>query len=164
MNALILESRDSRNGHVRPVRRKTTLPVKATGRAKFRQAAKLWAARYVGGAIGLSSVLNAYAVLSSSSATGGWQYVGVAFAGLVPVGVWVLAKQAASAYRGGKALGAYSVALAAVALLVLSLFHCSAAIAGLTGSDLLLSWCMALGIDYGLVASELLAVQADEQE
>lgn len=163
MNDLIL------NGHTKsrlPVPKRASKPKPQTGRPgtrRYRGIAKLWASRYVGTAIGLSSVLNAYAVFSDSPASGGWQYVGVAFGGAIPVMVWALAKASAAAYRGGLRGMAYLPGLAALALLLLSLAHCSAAIAGLTGSGPMLSWLMAVGIDYGLVASELLAVQADEE-
>jgi hypothetical protein len=120
-----------------------------------------WGMRYVVAACGLSSGLNAWAnvdmcgsdsVLACSAAG----MLGAVIPGLV----WMLGKIAGHLYRAKRRGLACSVGAAGVALLILSIWHCAHAIALLTGGGLMLSGLLAVGIDYGLVASEVAAVMA----
>ena len=122
-----------------------------------------WGSRYVAAAVVLSSGLNAWAnvdlcgsenVLACSAA-------GVLGA-VVPGLVWMLGKIAGHAHRANKTLVSGSVGAAGVVLLILSIWHCAHAIALLTGGGILLSGLLAVGIDYGLVASEVASVMASE--
>lgn len=132
-------------------------------KAKHLRSVERWGTRYVATACVLSSGLNAWA---NVDLCGSENAVACAAAGglgaVVPVLVWMLGKVAGHAYRGGKRGLAYAVGVAGVALLVLSVWHCAHAIAVLTGGGLLLSGLLAVGIDYGLVASEVAAVTVEE--
>jgi hypothetical protein len=137
----------------------------AKRQAAARQAAVAWAHRYTVGAVVLSAGLNAWASVQDS---GSRSAVGMAAAavvgGIVPVGVWVLSKLAGHLTRAGWRRMACAAGGVGVFLLALSLWHCSAAIASLTGAAVLLSVLLAVGIDCGLVVSELAAVLVQEDE
>jgi hypothetical protein len=123
-----------------------------------------WGTRYVVAACVLSSGLNAWAnvdmcgsdsVLACGAAAG--------LGAVVPGLVWMLGHVAGHAYRAGRRYLACAVGAAGVALLVLSIWHCAHAIALLTGGGIALSGLLAVGIDYGLIASEVAAVMATQE-
>jgi len=123
-----------------------------------------WGNRYVVTACVLSSALNAWANVDMC---GSDHVVACTAAGLlgavVPGLVWMLGKIAGHAYRAGRRGHAAGVGAAGVALLILSIWHCAHAIALLTGGGILLSGLLAVGIDYGLIASEVAAVMATQE-
>lgn len=138
---------------------------KTSGFAGHLRQVERWGTRYVIAACVLSSGLNAWAnvdmcgsanVLACSAA-------GVLGA-VVPLLVWMLGRIAGHAYRANKRPLAFAVGAAGVALLALSIWHCAHAIALLTGGGLVLSGLLAVGIDYGLVASEVASVMAATTE
>jgi len=153
------------NGESKPskAKGKPSEPAKAKrGSGHLRQVER-WGTRYVAAAVVLSSGLNAWANVDMC----GSDYVlACAAAGMlgavIPGLVWMLGKIAGHAYRAGRRGLAASVGAAGVALLVLSIWHCAHAIALLTGGGLVLSGLLAVGIDYGLVASEVASVMASE--
>lgn len=134
-------------------------------KAHARTLARKWAERYTGGAILLSALLNAVASVHESG-SGTWYGMGAAAltGGIVPIGVYVLCKVGANAYQSGFRRLAYIGGAVACFLLVLSLWHCSMAIAALTGSAMPLAVLLAIGIDGGLVYSEAVAVALSEVE
>lgn len=141
---------------------------KLTGKAA-RQAAALrslecWATRYVIAAVVLSACLNAAAnvQLCGSTSFAGQLAAGVLGA-VVPLFVWIAGKAAGYAHRAGRNRIAVAVGSAGVCLLVLSIYHCSHALAVLTGSNWFLALLLAVGIDYGLVAAETAAILAHEE-
>lgn len=110
-----------------------------------------WATFGVGFTLLLSAALNGYANAQHAPlAFAGW-LMGLA----VPVLVLVLSKVAGEKFRHGHRGVAWFAGLAGVALLFLSVWHCSQSIALLTGSPVALSMPMAVAIDAGLVACEL---------
>jgi hypothetical protein len=73
----------------------------------------------------------------------------------VPVLVLVLSKVCGEKFRGGQKPVAWFAGGSGIALLFLSVWHCSEAIALLTGSPVALALPLALAIDCGLVACEV---------
>lgn len=124
-----------------------------------------WAGRYVASAVLLSSGLNAFANVDLCPMEGIGERCAAGIIGAVVPGlVWLTGKVAGWAHRAAKGRLALLVGLAGVCLLLLSVAHCAHAIAHLTGSGWLLSLLLAVGIDYGLVASEVAAIVAHEDE
>ena len=122
----------------------------AAGRASVTR----WASFGVGLMLVLSAALNGFANAQHAPvAWAGWA-MGVA----VPVIVLVLAKVAGEKYRSGQKPVARFAAASGVALLLLSVWHCSQSIALLTGSPVALALPMAVAIDCGLVACEVALV------
>jgi hypothetical protein len=151
------------NGTVKATR-KTNKPQaeKQTSAAQRRrhaaaEKAVVWSHRYTALAIVLSSSLNAYAGCQHTDGVAG-KVAGAALGAAVPVLVWVLSRMTAWAYRAGWQRLAYVPGIVACALLALSVTHCASAFAALTGTSLLLSGCLAIGIDCGLVASETVGI------
>lgn len=103
----------------------------------------------------LSAGLNGYDhSLHAPAAWAGW-LMGV----MIPVIILVLGTVAGKAWnRGAKGL-AYATAGAGVGLLALSIWHCSVAIAALTGSPVWLAVPMAIAIDIGFVACKMATLQ-----
>lgn len=135
----------------------------ATRRASLAQL-KSWAERYVAVALVLSAALNAAAnVQLCGAATVLGQLAAGVLGAVVPALVWLAGKQAGHAYRAGRSQLAAAVGAAGVCLLALSIYHCAHALAVLTGSGVVLSLLLAIGIDYGLVASEVAAILAHEE-
>jgi hypothetical protein len=163
MDAVALNGRTRARREIKGATRQTT--GKAKRQAAARRAVVAWSHRYTLGAVLLSAALNGYASALDSGATG---TVGVGAAsgvgGIVPVGVWVLSKIAGQLVRAGWRRLAGAAGGVGVFLLALSLCHCSAAIASLTGAAWLLSVLLAVGIDCGLVVSELAAVLVAEAD
>jgi hypothetical protein len=69
--------------------------------------------------------------------------------------VLVLAKVAGEKYRAGQKSVAWFAGGSGIALLFLSVHHCSRSIAALTGSPVALALPMSVGIDCGLIACEV---------
>ena len=112
---------------------------------------KRWASFGVGLMLVLSAALNGFAnSLHSPVAWAGW-LMGLA----VPVIVLVLAKVAGEKYRAGQRPVAWFAGGSGIALLFLSVHHCSLSIAALTGSPIALALPMSVAIDCGLVACEV---------
>ena len=137
---------------------------KSGAKGKHLQQVEVWAGRYVVLACVLSSGLNAWANVDlcgndSPLAQGAAGFLGA----VVPVLVWLLGKVAGHAHRAGRLPVCWLVGAAGVALLMLSVWHCAHAIQLLTGGGLILSLLMSLGIDYGLVASEVAAIVAHQE-
>lgn len=110
-----------------------------------------WAAFGVAFTLVLSAALNGYAnAQHSPAAWAGW-LMGLS----VPVLVLVLSKVAGEKHRAGQRGVSLFAGGSGVALLFLSVWHCSQSIAMLTGSALALAVPMAVAIDCGLVACEL---------
>jgi hypothetical protein len=78
--------------------------------------------------------------------------------------VWVLGKVTAWTYRAGWRRWACVPGAVAAALLALSVCHCATAFAALTGAALPLAYCMAVGIDCGLLSSEATAILVSSVE
>ncbi len=73
----------------------------------------------------------------------------------VPVAVLLLGRTAGLLYRANHRRLAYAVGTIASVVLALSVVHCSHSIALLTGSHWTLAAALAVGIDAGMVASEV---------
>lgn len=142
------------------------VPVAKAKRAKPKPAAKAkpamkanrstvrWATFGVAFTLILSALLNGYANAQHAPlAFAGW-LMGVS----IPVIVLTLAKVAGEKYRDGNKPVAYSAAASGIALLLLSVYHCSQSIATLTGSGLFLAMPLAVAIDAGLVSLEVALV------
>jgi hypothetical protein len=134
-------------------------------KAKAAERAVRWSHWYTGTAILLSSGLNGYAAVQASGASGTAGLVAAASIGaVVPVLVWMLGTVTAWTYRAGwKRLALVSGAVAAC-VLALSVLHVATALAALTGTHLVLSGLMAVGIDCGLVSSEVTAILVSSVE
>jgi hypothetical protein len=110
-----------------------------------------WATFGVGLTLTLSAALNGYAnSLHAPVAWAGW-----ALGMVIPTIVLVLTRVAGRKHRAGQLRPAFLAGASGVALLFLSVWHCSESIALLTGSGLILAVPMAVAIDCGLVACEV---------
>lgn len=155
-----IEAAPSLNGTAKHTSRKASKPaadkaVSAAARRRHAAAEKAvaWSHRYTVLAITLSAALNAYAGQESASTVAG-KVAGAVLSASVPVAVWVLSRVAAWTYRAAWHRAALVTGIVACFLLALSVTHCASAFATLTGTGILLSGCLAVGIDCGLVASE----------
>jgi hypothetical protein len=119
------------------------------------QMAKCWARWYTLTAVILSAILNGYACGVHES---GITVFGMLFGATVPCCVWMLAQVTAWTYRAGWTRLALFPGAVSTTLLILSVTHCASAFAALTATDWRLSICLAVGIDCGLVSSELVAI------
>lgn len=146
----------------RKAKKNAKTPTKDRNAHHLRQVER-WGTRYVIAACILSSGLNAWANvdLCGSDSPIACTAAG-ALGAVVPLLVWMLGRIAGHAYRAGKRQLAFAVGAAGLALLVLSIWHCAHAIAIATGSGILLSGLLAVGIDYGLVAAEVASVMATQ--
>jgi hypothetical protein len=149
------------NGRLEPKRKsKPDKPKRSNGHLRL---VETWGTRYVWSACVLSSGLNAWANVDMCGSDNVLACASAGVLGAVVPGLaWMLSKIAGHAYRAGRKRMAIAVGAAAVALLVLSVWHCAHAIALLTGGGVVLSGLLAVGIDYGLVASEVSSVMATE--
>lgn len=110
-----------------------------------------WATFGVGFTLVLSAALNGYAnAQHAPNALAGW-LMGLS----IPVIVLTLAKVASEKYRDGQKTVGYFAGGSGVALLLLSVYHCSQSIAVLTGSGLFLAVPLAVAIDLGIVSLEI---------
>ncbi len=127
--------------------------------------ASKWATRYTGTTVFVSSALNAYSAVVESGQT---TMIGSVAAGgigaLVPVLVWMLGCVTAWTWKAGWHRLAYVTGAISCCVLALSVIHVASALASLTGTGLVLSGLLAVGIDCGLVASEATAVLVSTQE
>jgi hypothetical protein len=134
-------------------------------RAAARGRAVCWAHRYTTGAVALSAFLNGWASIIDSGSS---HPVGVTAAavvgGIVPVAVWSLCRVGGNLVRAGWRRMAGAVGAVASFVLALSLVHCTHGIASLTGAPWVLAALLAVGIDLGLVVSEVSAVLVQEGE
>jgi hypothetical protein len=105
----------------------------------------------------MSAGLNGYAHSLHASVT----WAGWALGLIIPVVILLLGKVAGIAYKRDRKTLAYCTAGAGIGLLVLSIWHCTASIALLTGSPLLLAAPMAIAIDAGFVCCELAVIEAE---
>lgn len=138
----------------KPAKRKATAKAAKSVVAKANTATVRWATFGVSFTLVLSAVLNGYANA---------QHAPLAFAGWlmglsIPVIVLTLAKVASEKYRDGQRAVSYFAGGSGVALLLLSVYHCSQSIAVLTGGGLFLAVPLAVAVDAGLVAMEIALV------
>lgn len=107
----------------------------------------------------MSAGLNGYA--HAQHATVAW--AGWALGLIIPVVILLLGKVAGIAHKRGRKPLAYATAGAGIGLLILSIWHCTASIALLTGSPLLLAAPMAIAIDVGFCCCELAIIEAESK-
>jgi hypothetical protein len=112
----------------------------------------------------LSAGLNAHAAATESGQAGLGQLAAAGIGATIPVLVWVLAKVAAWAHRAGRRQLAVLAGAVAGCLLALSVLHVAAALAALTGIGGVLAGLQAVGIDCGLVVSEVTAIAVTSTE
>lgn len=112
-----------------------------------------WARAGVFLSLGLSGLLNGHA--NAAHCAEGMAGAGWGLGLCVPALVLILSRVAGGAWlRGRRGLGAAG-GLVAVALLALSVRHCAATFAALTGADMMSAVLWAIGVDAGLVVCEL---------
>jgi hypothetical protein len=144
--------------------RKPARPTQGRDR-KARGQVTAWAHRYTGAAIVLSAGLNALAACRHSAGEGlATQGAAGVVSGVIPVLVWGLAQLAGWLVRSRQRRLAYAAGGVGVGMLLLSVLHVSEAIALLTGQHMVLAGLLAVGIDCGLVVSELAAIMVAEDE
>lgn len=147
----------------KPANRTSRKPGKARKAALSQMAA--WADRYVIPAVVLSAALNAWAnVLLSPAVDAGGKIAAGVIGAVVPGLTWIAFKVAGWSYRAEHRNVALAVGAAGLCLLLLSVSHCAHAIAHLTGCGWWMGLLMAIGIDYGLVSSEVAAIVAHVDE
>lgn len=125
----------------------------------------VWAKAYTMIAILLSCLLNGFASVRES----GQQNLIGNFApaivgGIIPILVWVLGTVTAWTYGSGLKILAKIAGGVSACLLLLSVSHVATAISILTGSSLVMSCLLAIGIDCGLVVSEVIAIVVSEPQ
>jgi hypothetical protein len=152
---------DRINGHTTPQKptRRSKLPRKKRAKQARRSETdnlSRWATGYVSLAAVMSMVLNSMA--NGHHAQDGHILMAYAMGALIPVLVLLLGRVAGLLYRRNKTQLAYSVGGIGVVLLMLSVFHCTESIGLLTGSNWFLAAALAIGIDCGLVACEVVSV------
>ena len=151
MDSRVIPMEPSKNGHAKKGRKSKTAPAPKGAARAGERSVKQWATFGVGFMLVLSAALNGYANAQHSPvAWAGW-LMGLA----VPVIVLTLAKVAGEKYRAGQKPVAWAAGGSGVALLFLSVWHCSESIAMLTGGSLGLAVPMAIAVDCGLVACEV---------
>ncbi len=127
----------------------------ATSTAAGRDATVIWAKVGIGGTLVLSAGLNGLAFAESASIPAlGW-VLGIT----IPALVLVLSRVAAGAWNARRKLPAGMAATACVGILALSIQHLAQSIAAITGEHWFLAGLMAVAIDVGLVACELVTVK-----
>ncbi len=147
------------NGHTRPSKKPTTRKrVIRQKRSEFNNLNR-WATAYVVLSAAMSMVLNAMA--NANHAQSGQVWLAVLLGSLIPILVLLLGRVAGLLHRRKKPRLAYSVGGIGVVLLMLSVFHCTESVSMLTGSNWLLAAALAIGIDCGLVACEVVSVIED---
>ena len=159
----LLNARPSVNGHHKASKPKPK--AKPTGKLNAKRQLEAWSKRYVYCGVGMSAVLNGFAAVADASAE---SVVGGAAAaivgGSIPLFVYGLSKVACWAHRANLRRFAQAAGGITVALLVLSLYHCSHAISTIAGCPWILSLLLAIGIDCGLVVSEAASVVVHDAE
>jgi hypothetical protein len=114
-----------------------------------------WAHGYVALAGAASCGLNALANVQHAPA--GYAIPAAALGIFVPVAVLLLGRTAGLLFRAGFRPLAYCVGSVAAVVLALSVVHCAASVALLTGSHWLLSAALAVGVDCGMIGCEVAA-------
>lgn len=145
---------------------KSKTPSKSTReRALSAKLAVCWAHRYTATAVVLSSGLNAFAAVHETASQSLPGQIGAGGIGAsIPLLVWMLGTVVAHTYKAGWTRLALVGAGIATCMLGLSVWHVAAALSLLTGSNLLMSGLLAIGIDCGLVASEATAILVNSTE
>lgn len=137
----------------------------ANRRKQAQKQVSRWAHRYTYSAVVLSSVLNGFAAVQHNSEGSLFRQTAAAgVSALVPVLVWGLAQLAGWLVRAGQHRLAIASGIVGIGMLFLSVFHVSESISILTGNGIVLSALLAVGIDCGLVTSELSAIAVSETE
>jgi hypothetical protein len=139
-----------------PSAKPTRKPARRTARKpKAEQPARVGipAVAYIALAGLASCALNGLA--NSVSAPTGYALPAWGLGIFVPVAVLLLGRTAGLLYRAKHRRLAYAVGTIAAVVLGLSVVHCSHSIALLTGSHWTLAAALAVGIDAGMVASEI---------
>jgi hypothetical protein len=141
-------------------RRKTASQTAAPGlrAAKLKpDAIRRWANVGIALTLSTSAVLNGYANAAHADLPWAGWLLGLA----TPALVFVLCRIAALQWACGRRQSAKFTAGTGVSLLLLSVWHCSQSIAGLTASPLFLSLPLAVAVDVGLIASEWASADVD---
>jgi hypothetical protein len=132
---------------------------------KAKEQVTRWAHRYTTASIVLSAALNAFAAWHHNAEASTFMQVSAALvSGFVPLLVWGLSQLAGWLVRAKQRRIAYAAGGVGVGMLLLSVIHVSDAITLLTGQHLVLAGLLAVGIDCGLVVSELAAIMVSEEE
>lgn len=114
---------------------------------------------YVGITVLMSMGLNSLA--NSQHAPASMQWASCSIGAVIPVLVLLLGRIAGLTHKAGQLRLSYMVGGIGVAVLLLSVHHCQMSIQLLTGSNWMLSTMLAVGIDCGLVACEIVSVVGD---
>lgn len=114
---------------------------------------------YVGITVVMSMGLNALA--NSQHAPETMQWASCSIGAVIPILVLLLGRIAGLTYKARQHRLSHVVGGIGVAVLLLSVHHCQMSIQLLTGSNWMLSTMLAVGIDCGLVACEIVAVVGD---
>jgi hypothetical protein len=137
---------------------------RAVANRKAREQVTCWAHRYTTASIVLSAMLNAFAAWHHNAEASTFMQVSAALvSGFVPLLVWGLSQLAGWLVRAKQRRIAYAAGGVGVGMLLLSVIHVSDAITLLTGQHLVLAGLLAVGIDCGLVVSELAAIMVSEE-
>ncbi len=130
-----------------------------------------WAHWYTGAAVVLSALLNGwsachYHLSQPEGQQAGALVIGCAavVSGLVPLLVWGLGQLAGWLNRAKLRYLAYTAGGVGAGVLLLSVVHVSDSIHLLTGQAMPLAVLLAIGIDCGLVVSEVSAIMASEDK
>lgn len=158
----LLNARPSVNGKHDHKAKPKAKPKTSTRTAK--QQLEAWAKRYVYAGVGMSSVLNGFAAVVDADAGALGSAAAAIVGGSIPLFVYGLSKVACWAHRAKLRRYAQVAGGITVALLVLSLYHCSHAISTIAGCPWVLSLLLAIGIDCGLVVSEAASVVVHDAE
>jgi hypothetical protein len=145
-------------------------PKRAKG-ALARENVVRWAHRYTLTAVVLSALLNGWSAYNHHATKPADQQDGAFVVGcaalvsaLVPLLVWGLSQLAGWLIRAGLRQLAYTAGGVGAGMLLLSVVHVSDAIHLLTGQSLALAVLLAIGIDCGLVVSEVSAIMANDDK
>jgi hypothetical protein len=161
----MITTTDRVNGTARTTSRRPTTTTRKPSRATIDKAARKatlhkWAMSYVFLAVALSCLLNGYDAYNHAPESS--RLLGTLAGGLIPVLVLILGKVAGLAHHCKfPSWVVKTVGGVGCCVLALSVFHCSAALAALTGSNMVLAILLAIGIDCGLVACELVALLSE---
>jgi hypothetical protein len=120
-----------------------------------------WATSGIGLTLGLSAVLDAYAYVGALAERTAGLVAGVVLLGIaIPPLVLIFSEVAGILFHRRQRSLAYATGGASLGLLVLSIWHCSTAIAGLTSSPTYLAMPLAVAVDAGLVCCKLAVLVA----
>lgn len=108
---------------------------------------------------GLSMLLNSLA--NATHASPDSKVLAYGMGAMIPILVLLLGRVSGLLYRRKKVNLAYTIGGIASVLLLLSVFHCAESIMALTGSNWVIAGALAIGIDCGLIACEVVTVLED---